>query len=87
MTEEKKSLLDSALYPDPDKKTKLPLWVHYVLRFSLIGLNIALTVYLWYNIHYFYSVIVGIVAIYQVAILFYGSQIRAWIIEEMGNYY
>jgi len=86
MIRQKQTLLDSALYPDFDKKTKLPLWLHYVLRLSLIGLNIALTIYLWQIMLYIYAIIVGFLAIYQVSILFYGEKIRSYIIGEMTKY-
>lgn len=67
------------LYPDQDKKGKLPLWVHYLGRFSLILANIYLVYWLWFNFHYFFMYASIVILFYQVGILFYGEEVREFL--------
>ena len=77
--------VSKVLYPDENKKSRIPLWLHWVGRISLILVNLAVVVWLWINLHYFFVFITGFLLIYQIVILFFGDKIRNAIIEEMSR--
>ena len=75
------SFYGKVLYPDPDKKTKLPIWVHYVLRALLQTVVGFLTWWFWVNDYKFFGLLCGFFFIYHIITLIWGQNIRNALIE------
>ena len=73
-------------YETEPQKNKLPLWVHYVLRIIVLGLNIA-AIYIFYKRNSTFMAIIGILfLIYHIATLFFGTEIKNYILMNYSKY-
>lgn len=77
--------IDKVLTPKEDPN-RFPLWVHWTLRIALQVFVGWITYILWvtdFYGHRIYSVAAGLFFVYLIVVLFWGSEIRSWILKEM----